>query len=271
MSSLFTLPSIVKHGRGVHVGDAFFSQRYDGEKFRNEPAIVEGHTLEVNKSRDGHLRVASNELAKVANCACGFLDISWLPIAAPSLHISSNIADYVLVDVPIVVADFPNRNMDAFTFNQLTSYRPIMGMAAYRTFIGKPVHMDHDNMDPTRAKGVIFDATLVPFHGMWHVKILKGFDRTKDRRLAQLVQKKDRIGHSMGALVERTECSAPWCKFHSDGRITCEHIRNGEGKGDIINGHLMYEKMLDYYFVESSSVLDPAYPVALSSEIWGTN
>ena len=30
-----------------------------------------------------------------------------------------------------------------------------------------------------------------------------------------------------------------------------------------------YEKMLDYYFVESSSVGDPAYPAALSSEIWG--
>ena len=95
------------------------------------------------------------------------------------------------------------------------------------------------------------------------------FDRTKDSRLANLVQKKDRIGHSMGALVERTECSLPWCRFHSDGRITCDHIKNGAGKANIERGHLVYESMMDYYFVESSSVEDPAYPIALSDRIWG--
>jgi hypothetical protein len=262
---------IVQHGPGLHVGDTFFSHRYDGEKFRNEPAIVEGSRLEVYKSRDGRIRVASQELSAVANCACGYLDISWLPLAAEAYHTSAKIQDYVLVDVPIVVADYPNRNMDAFTYSQLTTFRPIIGRAAYQTFIGKPVHMDHDNADPTKAKGIIFDATLVPFRGVWHVKILKGFDRTKDARLSQLVQKKDRIGHSMGALVEKTECAAPWCRFHSDGRVTCDHIRNGQGKGDVVNGHLMYEKMLDYYFVESSSVSDPAYLAAMSSEIWGVS
>jgi len=268
--TLFDLSSekIVTAGRGLHVGDTFFSRRWTKDRYYDEPVIIEGHTLDVNTS-GGRLRVASSELEKTANCACGFLDISWLPLAAEAYHTSANISDYVLVDVPIVVAEYPNRNMDAFNYDQLTTFRPIIGRAAYQTFIGKPVHMDHDNSDPTRAKGIIFDATLVPFRGVWHTKILKGFDRSKDSRLANLVQKKDRIGHSMGALVERTECSLPWCRFHSDGRITCDHIRNGAGKGTIERGHLVYESMLDYYFVESSSVEDPAYPIALSDRIWG--
>jgi len=259
---------IVEHGAGIHVGDTFFSRRYSRGKFYNEQAIIEGRTLEVNKS-GGRIRVASAELEKTTNCACGFLDVSWLPLAAEAYHISPDISDYVLSDVPIVVAEYPNRNMDAFTYNQLTTFRPIIGRAAYQTFIGKPTHMDHDNSDPTRAKGVIFDATLVPFKGKYHVKILKGFDRSKDSRLANLVQKKDRVGHSMGALVERTECSLPWCNFKSDGRITCDHISNGAGKGTIVKGHLVYENMLDFYYVESSSVEDPAYPIALSDKIWG--
>ncbi len=268
--SLLDLSSerIVTAGRGLHVGDTYFSRRYTKDRYYDESVIIEGHTLDVNNS-DGRIRVASTELEQAANCACGFLDISWLPLAAEAYHTSSNISDYVLVDVPIVVAEFPNRNMDAFTYDQLTTFRPVIGRAAYQTFIGKPVHMDHDNSDPTRAKGIIFDATLVPFQGVWHAKILKGFDRSKDSRLANLVQKKDRIGHSMGALVERTECSLPWCRFHSDGRITCDHIKNGAGKGNIERGHLVYESMLDYYFVESSSVEDPAYPIALSDQIWG--
>jgi len=259
---------IVQAGPGLHVGESFLSRRFDGSKFVDEPAIIEGRTLDVHRSGT-NLRIAGAELDKVGNCACGFMDISWLPFCAERYHISPHIADYVLVDVPIVVADFPNRNMDAFTYDQLTDWRTPIGRVAFQTFIGKPVHQDHDNLDDTRAKGVIFDATMVKFRDRWHVKILKGFDRSKDQRLAKLVQHKDRVGHSMGALVERTVCSLPWCGFHSDGRITCDHIRNGAGKADVINGHLVYENMLDFYFVESSSVEDPAYVVALSDKIWG--
>jgi hypothetical protein len=36
-----------------------------------------------------------------------------------------------------------------------------------------------------------------------------------------------------------------------------------------LRNHLVYEEMLDFYFVESSSVEDPAYVVALSDKIWG--
>jgi len=275
---MLTLPNIytsshriVSSGRGIHVGDTFFSQTQNGDIYYDEPNFIEGHRLETLRANGGSsIRIAGTELGKVSqNCACGFLDVSWLPLAAKAYKISPDIKDYVLVDIPIVLANVPNRNGDCFTYKELTTFRPIIGMPAFKTFYGKPAHQDHDNMDPTRAKGVIFDATLTPFRGVWHVKILKGFDRTKDPRLAKLVRQKSRIGHSMGALVERTECGLPWCNFHSDGRITCDHINGGQGKGDIIKGHLVYENMMDYYFVECSSVEDPAYPIALSREIWG--
>ena len=76
----------------------------------------------------------------------------------------------------------------------------------------------------------------------------------------------------MGALVERTMCSIPRCQYISDGTQTCKHINGGAGKGSIyeINGtrHLAYEQMMDFYFIESSSVTDPAYVVALSDNVW---
>lgn len=258
----------VAYGPGLHIGDYFAAGYFQGNSFVDEPPILEGRKLDVHTTGNT-IRIAGAALEKVGNCACGFMDISWLPFCAERYHISADIKDYVLVDVPIVVADYPNRNMDAFTYGQLTDWRTPIGRVAYQTFVGKPVHQDHNNMDDTKAKGVIFDASLVKFQGRWHVKILKGFDRSKDPRIARLVGERNRLGHSMGALVERTECAAPWCRFRSDGRVTCDHIRNGAGKGERNRGHLMYENMLDFYFVESSTVEDPAYVIALSNRIWG--
>ncbi len=246
---------IVKSGPGIHVGDYFMPA---------EPHIFEGHRLEVSRTDDGRLVCASPELRK----SYAEVDISWLPFCAEKYQISPDIADYVLIDVPIVVADLPNRNMDAFTYKELTDWRTAIGRTAYQTFIGKPAHQDHDNQEDKRAKGAIFDSTLVDYRGRPHVKILKGFCRQKDPHLARLVQERNRIGHSMGALVERTECSLPWCRYDSDGRVTCDDIKNGAGKGDVVKGHLVYEKMKDFYFIESSSVEDPAYVIALTDHVF---
>ena len=249
-------------------GDAYVAERYDPRKgiYLPEPLIIEGHKLEQFRDPRGKLRIAGTDLK---NCSCDTLDISWLKSASEAYQISPNIEDYVLVEVPDITADMPNRNGDAFELEELKKWRIPMSRMAYQTFIGKPAHKDHDNQDPTKAKGVIFDAVLVPFLGRPHVKLLKGFDRSKDSTLARQVEKREGgTGHSMGALVEKTMCSLPWCQYISDGRTTCNHIANGEGKGQIINNHLVYEIMLDYYYIESSHVgLEPANIVALSDYI----
>jgi hypothetical protein len=245
-------------------GDYFRGGKYDVSKqlYSSDPFVIEGHKLEVLSDRKSdRVKVAGHDLK---SCSCDVLDISWLKSASSSYDISPNISDYVIVEVPCVVAKYPNRNQDAFGYKELISWRVPMSRMAYQTFIGKPTHQDHQNQNPKDAKGVILDAMMAPVLGKPHVKLLKAFDRSKDERLAKLVQKRDRIGHSMGALVERTRCGLPWCGFISDGRSTCEHVAGGNGKGRIIQGHLVYEEMLDFYFIESSSVEDPAYIVALS-------
>lgn len=250
---------IVQSGPGIHVGDCVSATMVDGR-----PLTIEGYRLEQYQ-RSGKTIVAGEGLNA---CACGALEIDWLPFAAEQYHCSPDIRDYVLVEVPTVVASFPNRNGDAFPYEELTAWRTLAGRPAYKTFIGKPVHQDHDNQDDTKAKGVIFDATLRKHRGQPHVVILKGFDRSKDQRLAELVQKKGRVGHSMGTLVEETECSIPSCRYRGDGIKTCQHVRQGAGKGDVINGQLVYELLRRFTFIEDSSVEEPANMMAMSDRIW---
>lgn len=254
---------------GMYVkGDYVFAETQEGDKYVPGVCAFDGCKLD-QFSIHGKTHTATTRSPNKP------IDISWLPFCAEQYQISPNINDYVLVEVANVVADVPNRNMDAFPYTELTAWRTANSRPAYATFIGKPVHQDHDNLDDTKAKGVIFDATLTPFRGKYHVKLLKGFDRSKDAKLAKEVQERGSIGHSMGALVERTECSIPDCNFISDGTETCKHINGGAGKGGIyiVNGakHLAYERMLDFYFIEDSLIHfpnDQAYIYALSDTIW---
>ncbi len=141
--------------------------------------IFEGHKCEtIRDPKTGKLRVASaNILNKTAS-----LDISWLPIAAEQYNISHDIRDYVINEIPIVAVDLPNRNMDAFPFDEVSSFNPEMGSLVYKTFIGKPTHKDHDNRDPRKARGVHFDAQLekIGNTGLYKIVVLAGWDRTKD-------------------------------------------------------------------------------------------
>ena len=255
---------------GIYVkGDYYAAGHYDRSsgRFSDEtPHIIEGYKLEQFTDPQGRLRVAGTELN---SCNCeNTLDVSWLKSASKAYDISPDVNDYVLTEVPSVSVGYPNRNLDSFPHSELLKWRIPMSAMAYQTFRGKPTHQDHDNRDPKKAKGVIFDAVLLPVMGKLHVVLLKGFDRSKDSKLAELVQKRNRIGHSMGALVEKTLCSLPYCRFASDGNKTCEHIDGGKGKGRIIDGRLVYEEMMDFYFIEDSSVTDPANIVALSGEVY---
>jgi hypothetical protein len=256
---------------GVHLGtfirgEAFLAEKYDPGKqaYVKGPWSFSGHRLEQHRdAATGRLRVAGEGLK---SCSCDVLDISWLKSASKAYHVSPSIKDYVIVEVPTVVAGYPNRNMDCFTYDELTEWRIPMSSMAYQTWIGKPTHADHNNQDPTQAKGVILDAVMTPVLGKLHVKLLKAFDRSKDQKLAKDLQKGEFIGHSMGALVEKTRCSLPWCGFISDGRTTCDHVSGGNGKGRIINGHLVYEELMDFFGIEDSAILndDQANVTALS-------
>jgi hypothetical protein len=208
------------------------------------------------KGSDGTLRVAN---AKAFDLPLGHpLDVSWLKAASETYKISSDYRDYIICEVPIVTADVPNRNMDAFSYKELTYFSPLYGCLSYRTFNGKPTHINHDNRDPTKAKGVIFDSSLRKVGKVYHVHVALGFDRTKDSALVEDIIDSDVNGFSMGSLVSYTTCSI--CGFKSNGRVYCdEHIGyKGAKKGQIFENRIAYENCWLINYVETSRVGSPA-------------
>ncbi len=215
---------------------------------------VEAHRWEVSKDKK---RVASAGLSTGARQ----IEIDWLPAAAKQYHLSEDINDYVINEVPIVAIDLPNRNLDAFGFQEMTCFNPQQGRLTYKTFIGKPTHQEHDNTDITKAKGLHLDAQLQQGpNGLWHIVVLAAWDRTKDNKLATAILNKEKSGFSMGALVDFTRCSVPGCgETSSTGHIACSHHKNGQNKGGITeDGFLVYEDCMGCNFIEMSEVGDPA-------------
>ena len=195
------------------------------------------------------------------------VDVSWLPLAAPEYHISPDIKDYVLAEVPIVEGDVPNRNMNCFLTSRLVQFLPKFGCAAYRTFVGKPTFYEHQHDDNTKAKGVIFDASMRVVNGRSYVVVLKGFDRTKDRKLAEDVLHMRRRGHSMSAWTAYMNCSRCGHRFDTAWDNACQCLRGDKarqikgkflGKGQVVDGMLTYDCPDEFYYFESSSVGDPA-------------
>lgn len=218
---------------------------------------LEGYTAFNQKIVDGRMRLAAVD-AGSGVLTRGAVDISWLPLAAEQYRISADINDYVICDIPIVHVDIPNRNLDAFPFDEVSRFDPGLGRVVYQSFIGKPTHIDHDNKVHAKAKGVIFDASMArEDNGCYTIRILAGFDRSKDRVLAEQILSGKRPGHSMGAMVNLTACSI--CGMSSTtGRIRCSHMEGNIGKGRVINGQLCYEACYGVQYIESSSVEDPA-------------
>lgn len=222
------------------------------------------HKFKSEHDADGNLRVASSA---AYNLPTGRpIDISWLKAASESYRISSNYKDYILTEVPIVTANVPNRNMDCFSYDELTFFNPLYGRMTYQTFVGKPTHVNHQNQDPKQAKGVIFDASLRKIGENYHVMILMGFDRTKDPALVKEIIESPVNGYSMGALVTYTTCSIDG--FKSNGKTYCvNHIgERGCKKGQLFDGRISYECCHLSNYIESSRVGSPADVNAYSEQ-----
>lgn len=195
------------------------------------------------------------------------VDISWLPAAAEAYHISADIKDYVIAEVPIVEGDIPNRNMHCFLTSRLVEFLPKFGIQAFKTFVGKPTFYEHQHDDNTKAKGVILDASMREVNGRWYVMVLKAFDRTKDRGLAEDILSGRRRGHSMSAWTAYFDCAYCGHRWDTSYQKSCDcvkgpgHLRaSGRyvGMGMVNAGKLIYAAPYQFYFFESSSVGDPA-------------
>jgi intein/homing endonuclease len=98
---------------------------------------------------------------------------------------------------------------------------------------------NHDNKDPLKAKGICFDSQMVKTGKFWHTKVIAGFCRQKDSRLANRILANKDAGYSMACLIGGASCSI--CGFFSQGNVTCRHINGGLGKGNVQNGQLIYD------------------------------
>lgn len=198
----------------------------------------------------------------------------WLPFAAEKYLLSPDIKDYVLVPVIILPSDLPNRNKVAFPFTELTSFNPEAGMLSYQTWKGKPTYVEHVNRDYTKAKGVIFDASLqrMPHRmgNLWKLVSLCGFDRTKDPILANNIQEGVEVNYSMGALVTRYTCSVCGAEGHNKESLGCgsAHVtpkgpfKLHTAKSGMRLGHYNAHNITGF---EVSSVKVPAWPSASAS------
>lgn len=80
------------------------------------------------------------------------LDLDFFPAAAESYHISPNPADYIIVSLPIVTCDIPNRNVQCFPIEEVCHFDPIYGQIIYQTFLRKPTHVDHCAVRGTKVR-----------------------------------------------------------------------------------------------------------------------
>ena len=97
---------------------------------------------DMAKDRIRKVEILSDK-KNVAKIGGSTLDYSWLKGASETYQISADIKDYILTEVPIVTVDFPNRNLHAFPFDEVSYFDPRFGQFVYKTFTGKPTYADH--------------------------------------------------------------------------------------------------------------------------------
>lgn len=210
---------------------------------------IEAHRGDHDKRRGLITITASNYT--------GTINVDRLAYASELYKISPDPKDYVLVEVPIVTVDIPNRNAQGFPYEEVTCFERDAGDVVYRTFIGKPTCLEHKNDTNDDAQGINFDASLryVPEYDVYKIFVLSGFDRSKNKWLADEILAGRRKYYSMGALVRAFVASC--CgKIHTDKEL-CPHMKK-HGKGALVDGNILWQLCTGAAYDENSSVDDPA-------------
>ena len=153
-----------------------------------------------------------------------------------------------------------NANYDGWPVDQIKK--------GYKTFIGRPIYVEHNNSDPDRARGVILDAIYRETKlasGVIDASVycLMEVDAVTFPKLASAIERGDLNAVSMGADVEGTQCSA--CgKYASKPSEFCTHIPRLKGRNVTVYKagkrveSLVYESCINPNFFELSFVFEPA-------------
>ena len=158
--------------------------------------------------------------------------------------------DYFYASVRMISARV-NQNFDAFSAEELER--------SYRTFIGRPVFINHANSDIRRMRGLVRDAAIHTEdpRDVW-VEGLHEIDSVTYPRLCAAIASRELDTTSMGTNISHSTCSVCGhsARFPSE---FCQHIRH---KGSVFekNGMsvLAYEECWGNNFFEDSFVFSPA-------------
>lgn len=200
------------------------------------------------------------------------LDTVWLSKAAEHYQISPDLNDYILVPVPVCITDVPNTNGDCASLKQLTSFLPEFGCLSYKTWCGKPLHVEHDNKDIRKARGVILDSYLMPLVGFKgnHAKMihLAALDRKNYPQLAKAYLDEEVNTFSMGMWYKSYRCSICGAHVGKGHGAFCPHTRPGRPTHQMPDGRLAYRECEYLQGFELSCVEDPAFVSANSERDW---
>ncbi len=92
-----------------------------------------------------------------------------------------------------------NQNWDGWPSDELKK--------SYRTFIGKPVFVNHENHDPTKARGVVVAARYAENGMDKYIEVVQEIDANRFPKLAHEIRTGGLDSVSMGAEAGFTICS----------------------------------------------------------------
>lgn len=197
----------------------------------------------------------------------------WLPYAAKKYQLSTDIRDYVLVPVPVMFTDIPNTNGDSVTLKEFLDFDPDMGMQRFKTFRGKPCHLEHDNKVIERAKGVILDVFLRPLRQFgggryWKLVELMAYDRTKDPLLVNSILSGENNAYSVGFYFKSYTCSVCGATVGQGlNSKPCDHTFPRRPTYRNPQGRLAYRQCHSIQGFETSVVANPSYITAIGPHL----
>lgn len=159
-----------------------------------------------------------------------------------------------------------NQNYDAWPSEELKK--------SYRTFLGKPVFVNHANEDPEKARGKVIAARYVEAGDDKYVEVIQEIDAQRFPKLAREIREGGLDSVSMGVEAGLTKCS--YCgNTATDEPEFCEHVRHHKGeylprkntKTGKTEDVLVYENCYKLGFFELSYVFEPADESALVSRV----
>ena len=159
-----------------------------------------------------------------------------------------------------------NQNYDGWPSDELKK--------SYKSFIGKPVFVNHENHDPTKARGVVV-ASRYAENGMdKYIEVVQEIDAKRFPKLAHEIKSGGLDSVSMGAEAGFTICS--YCHNKAtEVEDMCDHVLNDKGKTlsrlDRKTGKredvLIFESCHKISFFELSYVFEPADETAVASKV----